>query len=110
VALLGCQEGKACERQRLDLAKAWTEVNQAAEDAKLSGGDEGQWDTIQKKLDVLQSAFATTQVTWDSATKNHDEAANLVGQINGSPSKTEIFRGTFKAAGDKQAAYFDACR
>jgi hypothetical protein len=107
---VGCNEGKACERQRLDVAKAGNEVNQAAEDAKVAGGDEMQWANIQKKLGVLQSAFATSQVTWDSANKNRDEATTLVGQISGSPSKTEIFRGTFNAAGAKQVAYYESCR
>lgn len=107
--LPGCTESKACERQRLELAKAWEEVNKAAEEAKLAGGEELQWANIQKKLEVLRSAFATPQVTWDSANKNKEEATALVGQISGAPAKTEIFRGTFNAASAKQAAYQGAC-
>lgn len=108
-APFGCMENKACERQRLDLARAWEQVNKAAEEAKLSGGEEAQWLDIQKRLGVLQSAFATPQVTWDSAKKNRDEAASLVGKISGAPTKTEIFRGTFTAAEVKQVAYYESC-
>jgi hypothetical protein len=109
LGLAGCDESRACERQRLDLFQAWQEVNRAIEERKLNS-TEAHWTTIQPKIDVLQSAFATPQVTWDSATKNREEAATLVGGVSDSGQGVEIFRATFNAAGAKQAAYYDACR
>jgi hypothetical protein len=109
LGVAGCNESRACERQRLDLFQAWQEVNKSIEERKLNSA-EAHWTTIQPKIDVLQSAFATPQVTWDSASKNREEAATLVSGVADSGQGVEIFRATFNAAGAKQAAYYDACR
>jgi hypothetical protein len=111
LGLFACQESKTCEKQRLDLWKAWLDVNSAIETQKLSpGSDEAQWATIQKKVDVLQSAFATSQVTWDSASKNKAEANTLLTSVGQPGLKTEMFRATFNQAGAQQSVYEDTCR
>lgn len=107
-SLVACDESRDCEKKRLDLFRAWQEVNKSIEERKLNSA-EPIWATIQSKVDVLQSAFATPQVTWDSAAKNRDEAASLVTSVSDSGQGVEIFRATFNAAGAKQAAYYDSC-
>jgi hypothetical protein len=110
LGLVACQESKTCEKQRLDLWKSWQEVNKALEEQKLApGSDEAQLANIQKKVDVLQSAFATPQVTWDSASKNKEEATTLLTSVGKPGIKTEMLRASFQAAGDRQSSYYETC-
>lgn len=113
VALLGvaCDQGAKCERERLEVFKAWDEVHKAAYERKLAGVDQEQWKVIESKADLLQSAFATKQITWDSADKAQDAIAKLAPTLKtDSEVKLEVFRNSAARASGAQRDFAATCR
>lgn len=117
VALVGivlvasaCQRSTECERQRLSVFRAWESVHKAAYERKLAGVDEPQWTAIEAKTDLLQSAFATRQVTWDSAKKATKDIQTLAeGAKTDTELKLEVFKTSAAEAAAKQAQFYDNC-
>lgn len=111
VAALGCNRNTECERQRLAVHRAWESVHQAAYERKLAGVDEAQWTAIEAKTDLLQSAFATQQVTWDSANQaTADINAMVPGTKTNNELKLEVFRASTAEAVAKQKRFQETCR
>lgn len=108
--LAGCDASADCEKKRLELFRAWESVHEAAYERKLAGVDEATWTKIEAKTDLLQSAFATRQVTWDSANKASGELEQLAAAANTDAQiQLEVFKTSAAEARAKQAAFFDAC-
>ncbi len=53
----GCQDEVKCERERLDLNKAWSELRTAATHHKLEGTDVSTWFRDRDKAELLESSF-----------------------------------------------------
>lgn len=88
---LGCKADPSCEPMRRDLAKAWGTLRESAMKRKLAGVDVEGWARVEDRVALLESSFATRQVTWPSADKalaevieiakgrKTDSEANLIG-------------------------------
>src|SRR5215831_1242224 len=73
-ALSGCKRSESCEKGRMSLDRMWDGVQAQATKLKLastegSGPTASIWTGIQSDIDLLQSSFATEQITWESAKK-----------------------------------------
>jgi hypothetical protein len=119
-SVVGCKDREACEKSRLELARAWTNVNEGAARIKMMGAEElssdgerkahmAQWEKIEKETSLLQSAFQSAQVTWDSAQASLGDLHGLLGQVTGSES-TKIFENSIENAEADTQAYEQACR
>jgi hypothetical protein len=107
----GCKESRECERARMDLSKSWHGLSEAAHRRQLAGLDIEGWKFVETKVQLLESSFMTTQVTWDSADKARGElAARLPGIQTDTPANMTGFRMSFDAALKEQDAYAKQCR
>jgi hypothetical protein len=109
--LAGCKTDPECERARMKLSKTWHDLHTSATRRKLSGVDVDGWAFVEKQTDLLESSFATTQITWDSA----DNARKaLAARASGLQSDTETNANGFKlsldAAFKEQDAFSNKCR
>lgn len=110
-SLAGCKDDVRCERARLDLNKAWSELRQAAARRKLEGADMASWTDIEKKADLLESSFMTRQVTWESASRAAQEiAAKLPALDADRGSQLVSFRNSAESALKQQASFEKECR
>ncbi len=71
--LWGCETSEQCERTRMQVSRSYNALTAAAQQRKLAGQDVESWAFIENKSDLLQSAFATRQVTWASADKARND-------------------------------------
>src|SRR6187549_4060020 len=108
---LGCQDDVRCEKERMDLNKAWAELRTAATHHKLEGTDVPTWSVIEKKAETLESSFMTRQVTWNSAKKASDEiAAKLPALESGQGVKLASFKTSAETAIKRQSSFEKECR
>jgi hypothetical protein len=83
----------------------------AAQQRKLAGQDVENWAFIENKSDLLQSSFATRQVTWASADKARSDISARLGNINSdSLSTVDIFKRSAAEAFLDQDKYAQQCR
>lgn len=106
-----CEASEECERSRMKISRTYNALTAAAQQRKLAGQDVEKWAFIENKSDLLQSAFATRQVTWASADKARHEIAERLTSINSdSPTTVEIFRRSVVEAFEDQDRYAKMCR
>ncbi len=109
--LVGCQNDAQCERERLDLNKAWSELHTAATHHKLEGTDVSTWSEIENKAELLESSFMTRQVTWSSAEKASQEIASKLPALESSGDvRSATFRTSTESALKQQTAFEKQCR
>ncbi len=109
--LVGCQNDAQCERERLDLNKAWSELHTAATHHKLEGTDVPTWSEIENKAELLESSFMTRQVTWTSADKaSQDLASKLPALESSGDVRLASFRASTESALKQQNAFEKQCR
>jgi hypothetical protein len=109
--LVGCKNETECERERLDLNKAWSELRTAATHRKLEGSDVSTWTEIETKAELLESSFMTPQVTWNSANKASQELASKLPALESSGDvRLATFRTSTESAIKQQNQFEKACR
>ena len=107
----GCQDEVRCERERLDLNKAWAELRTAATHHKLEGTDVSTWSLIENKAELLESSFQTRQVTWNSAKKASDEIASKLPTLESNEGvKLVSFKNSAETAIKQQSSFEKECR
>ena len=109
--LAGCQDDVKCERERLDLNKAWSELRAAATHRKLEGSDVSTWTEIENKAELLESSFVTRQVTWNSA----DLASKAIeSKLPALESSGDVSLASFRASAEsaikQQDSFEKSCR
>ena len=77
------------------LDKLWDTAQSQATQARLSLADQGSspngpWSTIESDLDLLQSSFATEQITWDAAKRKANQLQQAVGDLTGAASNNYL--------------------
>jgi hypothetical protein len=108
---LGCQDEVRCERERMDLNKAWAELRTAATHHKLEGTDVSTWSVIEKKAETLESSFMTRQVTWNSAKKASDEIASKLPALESNEGvRLASFKNSAETVIKQQSSFEKACR
>src|SRR5258708_24672704 len=65
----GCARAESCERGRMNLDRMWDAVQTEAARLQLSSAESvsthtGNCKVIEPHIDLLQSSFATEQITW----------------------------------------------
>jgi len=108
----GCQDEVRCERERMDLNKAWAELRTAATHHKLlEGADVWIWAVIEKKAETLESSFMTRQVTWNSAKKASDEIASKLPVLETNEGvRLASFKVSAETAIKQQSSFEKECR
>jgi hypothetical protein len=110
-ALWACDASQECERSRMKVSRTYNALTTAAQQRKLSGQDVENWAVIENKSDLLQSAFATRQVTWASADKARNEIAARLGSMNSdSATSVDIFKRSAAEAFQDHDSYAKMCR
>jgi len=108
---VGCQDEVRCERERMDLNKAWSELRTAATHHKLEGTDVPTWSVIENKAELLESSFQTRQVTWNSAKKASDVIASKLPTLESSEGvKLAGFKNSAETAIKQQSSFEKECR
>jgi hypothetical protein len=108
---VGCQDEVRCERERMDLNKAWAELRTAATHHKLEGTDISTWTVIEKKAETLESSFMTRQVTWNSAKKASDEIASKLPALETNEGvRLASFKNSAETAIKQQTNFEKECR
>jgi hypothetical protein len=109
--LSACEVSEECERARMKVSRVYSSLTAAAQQRKLAGFDVENWAFIENKSDLLQSAFATRQVTWASADKARDDITARLGSINSDSATTvDIFRRSVEEAFHDQDRYAQQCK
>jgi len=107
----GCQDDVRCERERMDLNKAWAELRTAATHHKLEGNDVPTWTLIEKKAETLESSFMTPQVTWNSAKKASDAIASKLPALESNEGvKLVSFKNSAETVIKQQSSFEKECR
>jgi len=107
----GCQDEVRCEKERMDLNKAWSELRTAATHHKLEGTDVSTWAVIENKAELLESSFMTRQVTWNSAKNASDTIASKLPTLESSEGvKLAGFRNSAETAIKQQSSFEKECR
>jgi len=108
---IGCQDEVRCERERMDLNKAWSELRTAATHHKMEGTDVSTWAVIENKAETLESSFQTRQVTWNSAKKASDAIASKLPTLESSEGvKLAGFKNSAESAIKQQTSFEKECR
>src|SRR6187551_1732937 len=108
---VGCQDEVRCERERMDLNKAWSELRTAATHHKLEGTDVPTWTVIENKAELLESSFMTKQVTWNSAKRASDEIASKLPALEaGEGVRLVGFKNSAETAIKRQSSFEKECR
>ncbi len=111
LALTACQDDVKCERERLDLNKAWSELRTAATQRKLSGTDISTWTEIENKAELLESSFVTRQVTWNSADQASKAIESKLPALESSGDVSLVsFRASAESAIKQQSSFEKSCR
>jgi len=107
----GCQDDVRCERERLDVNKAWSELRTAATHRKLGGSNVSIWTEIENRAELLESSFETRQVTWNSADKASKEIASKLPVLESSGDVSlASFRASAENAIQQQSQFEKSCR
>jgi hypothetical protein len=107
----GCQDDAQCERERLDVNKAWSELRTAATHRKLEGNNVSIWSEIENKAELLESSFVTRQVTWNSADKASKEIESKLPALESSGDVSlASFRASAESAIKQQDSFEKSCR
>lgn len=90
---LSCDNDRSCERERLKLLEAYSSLREVATRNKLHGIDKDAWTLVENRFELLESSFATEQVTWRPAEKAKGEVESTLTAIHGdSPESLEFFK------------------
>jgi hypothetical protein len=109
--IAGCENREECERARLQAYRAYQTLYTAAVQRKLAGVQPEQWALLENKADLLQSAFATQQVTWKSAEKTRAEVQTALESVHtDNEVNLEIFKGSANEAFKLQEQFAKQCR
>lgn len=108
--LTSCEVSEECERSRMKVSRSYNALTAAAQQRKLSGQDVENWAFIENKSDLLESAFATRQVTWASADKARNDINARLSAINSESATVDIFKRSAAEAFQDQDAYAKMCR
>lgn len=109
--LSGCENNRECERARLDLSKTWRGLVEGASRRQLAGVDIEGWKWVQGRAALLESSFATTQVTWNSADKARGElTSRLPSMQTDTPANLTGYRMSVQSALTEQDAFAKKCR
>jgi hypothetical protein len=113
----GCARNESCERGRMALDKLWDTAQSQAAQARLSLADQGSspngpWSAIESDLDLLQSSFATEQVTWEAAKKKANQLQQAVQDLTGPASNNYLqsLRDSISQAVSMQVNLEKSCR
>ncbi len=111
-----------CERERIEVRKSWESVKnlagkrkypplEAAVDAVTKKQRLERWNPIENKAELLESAFATTQITWTSAAAARTDLNMRFGHIPESDDRgIPRFSAILDTANQKHQAFEQACR
>ena len=114
--LPGCARSETCERGRMALDKMWETVQTQAAQLKLStaetaGSQVRVWSGIEGDVDLLQSSFATEQITWESAKRKVGELQQSIQELGVPPTSSfQSFRDTISRAASMQGDLEKSCR
>jgi len=109
--LLGCEANQECEKSRFELAKSWEGLRSSASRRKLAGVDVEGWKFVETRADLLESSFATTKVTWNSADRAKGEIIQRVNALQtDNPANLTGYKLSLDAALKAQEAYGKMCR
>jgi hypothetical protein len=120
--VVSCKDRAACERSRLELAKKWEELKNTAGAYKTTKEDEDLtpakkeerlkvWGAVEDKAGLVQSSFATKQVTWPAAdTARQDINQKLQAVAATGDQRVESFSLLLRAAGAQYEQYKQKCR
>ena len=112
----GCARSESCERGRMSLDKMWETAQTQAAELKLSSVEVSSpkptvWTKIESDLELLQSAFATEQITWESAKKKVNQLQSNVQELEmPSTSSAATFRESISRAAAMQTELEKTCR
>lgn len=113
LAALGCEESEECQRARMQTSKSWAAAQRIAKTQLGPGGDVSTWEEVQKHAELLQSAFATPQITWQSAEKTRAELNELFSQYEQRAPKDSTltsFRALLERVNKEQADTAEICK
>jgi hypothetical protein len=117
-----CKDQRACEQSRLELAKQWEELKNTAgsykttkEDEELSSAKKEErlkvWNAVEDKAGLVQSSFATRQVTWPAADQaRQDMNQKLQAVAATGDQRVESFSRLVHAAGAQYDQYKHKCQ
>ncbi|HVW27040.1 MAG TPA: hypothetical protein VHC69_16860 [Polyangiaceae bacterium] len=100
----------------MTLDKMWETAQTQAAQVKLAQADQGTspssvWPAIESDLDLLQSAFATEQVTWESAKKKATQLQQAIQDLGAPTSSTmQSLRDSVTKAVSMQGDLEKSCR
>jgi hypothetical protein len=117
LALSGCARSENCEKGRMNLDRMWEGVQTQAVKLKLasaeatSGSKVSVWSRIESDIELLESSFATEQITWDSAKKKLSQLEQSLAEL-GAPSTSafQSFRDSISRAASMQGEFEKSCR
>lgn len=109
--LCGCETDRECEKARLELSKSWRGLAAGAARRQLAGVDIEGWKWVQGRTALLESSFATTQVTWKSADKARDElTARLPSMETDTAANMTGYQLSVTSAWKQQDEFAKKCR
>jgi len=100
----------------MSLDKMWDGIQAQAIKLKLAssdgaGANASAWSGIQSDIDLLQSSFATEQITWESAKKKLGQLERSVQDMgNPTTSALQSFRDAVSRAATMQGELEKSCR
>lgn len=107
----GCKADPACEPMRRELAKAWGTLRESAMKRKLSGVDVEGWAKVEDRAALVESSFATPQVTWQSAERARSELTEMLkGRQTDTPANLTGYMLSLDAANKLQAEFTRRCQ
>jgi hypothetical protein len=99
------------------LDKLWDTAQTQATQTKLSLAEQGSspngpWSVIEKDLDLLQSSFATEQITWEAAKKKATQLQQAVQELAAPTTNTYLpsLRDSISQAVSMQTSLEKSCR
>lgn len=121
--LAGCRSSEDCERSRLQMAKHWEELKNSAGTIKYARSDEADqmsdadreerlkhWQTLEEKAALLESAFISRQITWESAETARQELTEGFQSRPAKGLKMEGFGGLLQQANQVFESFRSSCR
>ena len=100
----------------MNLDRQWDSVQTQATKLKLasaegSGPTASIWTGIQSDIDLLQSSFATEQITWESAKKKLDNLQRSIQDMGSQQTSAfQSFRDSITRAATMQGQLEKSCR
>ncbi len=95
----------------MEVAKAFQGLRESASRRKLAGVDVEGWKFVEQRADLLESSFATTQVTWASAEKARGEIVARVASLQtDNPANLTGYQLSLEGAVKELDAYGKKCR